>query len=104
MATLFYLVMSSIMSLVMKQMNSVSQSGKLSPANSVAPGAPLKSSIQTQSLKKLVTDLNSLKQKKADNLHNTLKKNSENLLSESKKAFLGLDQNINEKSKEVTSS
>ena len=87
-----------------KQMNSVSQSGKLSPANSVAPGAPLKSSIQTQSLKKLVTDLNSLKQKKADNLHNTLKKNSENLLSESKKAFLGLDQNINEKSKEVTSS
>ena len=84
-----------------KQMNS-SQS-KLSPANS-APSNPLKSSIQTQSLKKLVTDLNSLKQKKADNLHNTLKKNSENLLSESKKAFLGIDQNINEKSKEVTSS
>ena len=85
-----------------KQMNS-SQSGKLSPAN-IAPSNPLKSSIQTQSLKKLVTDLNSLKQKKADNLHNTLKKNSENLLSESKKAFLGIDQNINEKSKEVTSS
>ena len=70
-------------------------SSKLSPGTN-----PLK----TQSLKKLVTDLDKLKQKKADNLHNTLKKNSENLLSESKKAFLGLDQNINEKSKEVTSS
>ena len=85
-----------------KQLNS-GNSGKLSPANS-APSNPLKSPIQTQSLKKLVTDLNSLKQKKAENLHNTLKKNSENLLSESKKAFLGIDQNINEKSKEVTSS
>jgi len=66
---------------------------------------------QANSLKKLVADLNSAKAKKAENLLNTLKKHSEKrlsnenqLLSESKKAFLGLDQKINEKPKEVTSS
>ena len=75
-------------------------SGKLSPSNHFKPVT------QVNSLKKLVADLNSVKQKKAENLLNTLKKNSENqMLSESKKAFLGLDQNkINEKPKEVTSS
>ena len=77
--------------------------GKLSPSH------PFKPVTQVNSLKKLVADLNSVKQKKAEqkkaeDLLNTLKKNSENF-SESKKAFLGLDQHkINEKPKEVTSS
>lgn len=67
---------------------------------------PYKPVTQVNSLKKLVADLNSVQQKsKAENILNTLKKNSENkLLSESKKSFLGIDRNKNEKPKEVTSS
>ena len=87
--------------LPVKQISSEKNSGKISPSSN-----PFKPVTQVNSLKKLVADLNSVKEKrKAENLLNTLKKNSENsLLSESKKAFLGLDQNISEKPKEVTSS
>ena len=59
---------------------------------------------QVNSLKKLVADLNSVQKKKAENLLNTLQKSQENKLLNEKKSFLGLDQNITEKQKEVTSS
>ena len=60
---------------------------------------------QGNSLKKLVADLNlAQNRKKAENLQNTLQKSLENKLLSEKKSFLGLDQNINEKQKEVTSS
>jgi len=81
--------------------------GKLSatqpPINLQNPYKPV---TQTNSLKKLVADLNSVQQKnKTENILNSLKKNSENkLLSESKKSFLGIDRNKNEKPKEVTTS
>ena len=67
---------------------------------------PYKPVTQDNSLKKLVAGLNSVQQKsKTENILNTLKKNSENkLLSESKKSFLGIDRNKNEKPKEVTTS
>jgi len=59
---------------------------------------------QTKSLTKLVADLNSaVKQKKAENLLNTLKKTNENSLFNGEKKF-GLEKNLNEKQKEVTSS
>ena len=90
-----------------KSSENLSGSGKNSPSNTPS----FKPVTQANSLKKLVADLNSAKAKKAENLLNTLKKHSEKrlsnenqLLSESKKAFLGLDQKINEKLKEVTSS
>merc|ERR1719495_2301544 len=79
--------------------------GKLSatqtPINLQNPYKPV---TQNNSLKKLVADLNSVQQKnKTENILNSLKKNSENkLLSESKKSFLGIDRNKNEKPKEVT--
>ena len=59
---------------------------------------------QVNSLKKLVADLNSVQKKKAENLLNTLQKSQENKLLNEKKSFLGLDQNITEKQKEVTTS
>ena len=71
----------------------------LSSANSPAPYKPV-----TKSLTKLVADLNSAvnKQKKAENLLNSLKKTNENsLFGENKKSF-GMDHS--EKPKEVTSS
>ena len=79
---------------------SENNSVKQSPANSPAPYKPV-----TKSLTKLVADLNSaVKQKKAENLLNSLKKTNENsLFGENKKSF-GIDQNISEKPKEVTSS
>ena len=70
--------------------------GKLNVAN--------KPVNQVNSLKKLVADLNSVQKKKAENLLNTLQKSQENKLLNEKKSFLGLDQNITEKQKEVTSS
>ena len=73
-----------------------SSGGKLTVAN--------KPVNQVNSLKKLVADLNSAQKKKAENLLNTLQKSQENKLLSEKKSFLGLDQNINEKHKEVTSS
>merc|ERR1719282_1407399 len=86
--------------LPVKQISSEKNSGKISPSSN-----PFKPVTQVNSLKKLVADLNSVKEKrKAENLLNTLKNSENSLLSESKKAFLGLDQNISEKPKEVTSS
>ena len=73
-----------------------STGGKLTVAN--------KPVNQVNSLKKLVVDLKSAQKKKAENLLNTLQKSQENKLLSEKKSFLGLDQNINEKQKEVTSS
>jgi len=82
-----------------KNISSENNSTKLSSANSPAPYKPV-----TKSLTKLVADLNSAvnKQKKAENLLNSLKKTNENsLFGENKKSF-GMDHS--EKPKEVTSS
>jgi len=92
-----------------KQMNTNFENnlGKIStPQTPTSIQNPFKPVTQVNSLKKLVADLNSVQQKsKAENILNTLKKNSENkLLSESKKSFLGMDRNKNEKPKEVTTS
>jgi len=74
------------------------------PAISPSSNAPFKPVTQTKSLTKLVADLNSaVKQKKAENLLNTLKKTNENSLFNGEKKF-GLEKNLNEKQKEVTSS